>query len=786
MADTYSKEQIALLKEAQNLMRLVGLDLERQAEMQNDILEGNIKNNKQLREAVESTRKRVFQDRQVEKAEQEIADAKRDQKDLAKEILHPMRYASKLTDEIYEKDLARIQTAKDLGAISELEAASLTDRLNTLNKLAANPIAKQGFSAASQSIDSMQSGIDGFMKKLPGGDFFSKSLGIDKIGEKLENSLLSGGKAGAAAIAASVLIAFTALFAILKSITAEAKQLSAETGLTFGQAMKLNNEMREASTAIGVTVASHQDLVAVQKASIAEFGNAAILSGEIAANIAETGVAFGYGAAEAGKVNAEFMLMGQSGAEAAKSQERLAASALKAGVNVGAVMKDISTNARNVSKYFGGNVEALGKAAIEAQKLGISLATMGKTADHLLDFETSISAQFEYQAITGKQLNLDAARNLALQGDIAGAAREVVSQFGSLAELQAQGPLAMEAAAKAAGMTVDELTKSLAIQEKLGALSKEEQAAMTNLGLTAAEIQSKKPGELKALLANQMTLDQTNKTFEDIKNKIITALIPAAQVFGQILEALMPVLSIIGFAFQAIGVILIPIVDAVKGLVGLLTLSAGQLTNMQIILGAIAGIYLLIKGYALGTQIIEGITLAIEAAKGRMAAKRALVEKGGLIRSIGEAAMKVIQSFSGIPFGIGPALGIAAAAGVITLGYKFLNTGDLAMPAGGGPIVTNPREGTIFQGTKNDEVAMGPGVIGAAQRTQGVTMVAQQQQASSAGTAAAMSEQNRLLATIAEGQKTPAPVQIGTNVIRELNTSIQADKSFNKLGRYNR
>jgi len=110
----------------------------------------------------------------------------------------------------------------------------------------------------------------------------------------------------------------------------------------------------------------------------------------------------------------------------------------------------------------------------------------------------------------------------------------------------------------------------------------------------------------------------------------------------------------------------------------------------------------------------------------------------------------------------------------------------MAMSAGGGPIVTNPREGTIFQGTKNDEVAMGPGVIGAAQRTQPVTMAAQQQQASSAGSAAAMGEQNRILSQIAEGQKTPAPIQIGTNVIREINTSVQVDKSFNKLGSYNK
>jgi hypothetical protein len=189
--------------------------------------------------------------------------------------------------------------------------------------------------------------------------------------------------------------------------------------------MKLNNEMRSASTAYGITLATQEDLVAVQKESIAEFGNAAILSGEVAANIAQTGKAFGYGATEAGKVNTQFMLMGMSGEDAAKAQENLAASALKAGVNVGAVMKDISTNAKGVAKYFGGNVEKLKAAAIEAQKLGMDLATMGKIAGGLLDIETSLSSQFEYQALTGKEINLDTARQLALTNDFAGAAKEV-------------------------------------------------------------------------------------------------------------------------------------------------------------------------------------------------------------------------------------------------------------------------------------------------------------------------------------------------------------------------
>ena len=58
--------------------------------------------------------------------------------------------------------------------------------------------------------------------------------------------------------------------------------------------------------------------------------------------------------------------------------------------------------------------------------MGISIADMAKTAETLLDFESSIGAQFEFQALTGKEINLDLARNLAYQGDIAGATKEVL------------------------------------------------------------------------------------------------------------------------------------------------------------------------------------------------------------------------------------------------------------------------------------------------------------------------------------------------------------------------
>jgi hypothetical protein len=62
-----------------------------------------------------------------------------------------------------------------------------------------------------------------------------------------------------------------------------------------------------------------------------------------------------------------------------------------------------------------------------------------------------------------------------------------------------------------------------------------------------------------------------------------------------------------------------------------------------------------------------------------------------------------------IPFGMGIPLAIAATAGFISMMTKAKNVGDLKMPAGQGPTVTTA-EGAIYKGTKNDDVAMAPGI----------------------------------------------------------------------------
>jgi DNA repair exonuclease SbcCD ATPase subunit len=106
---------------------------------------------------------------------------------------------------------------------------------------------------------------------------------------------------------------------------------------------------------------------------------------------------------------------------------------------------------------FKGSSKALFQATLEANKLGTSLEKTKGVTDSLLNFEESISAELEAELLTGKDLNLDRARALALQGDYVEATKAALENVGGLAEFQKLLPIQQRALAKAVGMTGDEL-----------------------------------------------------------------------------------------------------------------------------------------------------------------------------------------------------------------------------------------------------------------------------------------------------------------------------------------
>ena len=66
----YSEEQLKLLKESQSLMRLLGIDLEKQADIQDEILRGTIQTVNQLQQQVDVIRRHAVEERKVTKEKQ--------------------------------------------------------------------------------------------------------------------------------------------------------------------------------------------------------------------------------------------------------------------------------------------------------------------------------------------------------------------------------------------------------------------------------------------------------------------------------------------------------------------------------------------------------------------------------------------------------------------------------------------------------------------------------------------------------------------------------------------
>ena len=142
-------------------------------------------------------------------------------------------------------------------------------------------------------------------------------------------------------------------------------------------------------------------------------------------------------------------------------------------VNVKGIIEEISNASAAIQVSLGKNPEALAAAATAAKIFGSNLAEVDAIASSLLDFESSISNELEFELLTGKQVNLEKARLLALNNDIKGLSEELAND-GSIIEAFASGNrIQQEAAAKAIGMSRDQLAK-VALQQDLNNLSAEQ------------------------------------------------------------------------------------------------------------------------------------------------------------------------------------------------------------------------------------------------------------------------------------------------------------------------
>jgi hypothetical protein len=120
---------------------------------------------------------------------------------------------------------------------------------------------------------------------------------------------------------------------------------------------------------------------------------------------------------------------------------------------------------------FKGNVEEIAKGIAKLELMGLTLEQSKKIAGGLLNFEQSISAEIEAELLTGKDLNLERARLLAINRKYVELGQEIVNQGLTTNELNNMNSIQLDAQAAAYNLTSDELTDIVQKTEEYNALT---------------------------------------------------------------------------------------------------------------------------------------------------------------------------------------------------------------------------------------------------------------------------------------------------------------------------
>lgn len=287
-------------------------------------------------------------------------------------------------------------------------------------------------------------------------------------------------------------------YATSKAIANDPKAMG---GLVLGQMVKAGKEMvgvfdemkgegMAAGQALDATMKSFSlksmaglsDTKGALKGLNEEFGTTQGFSAEVIDDIGSIAHEMGISGDEAGKLVGQMMKMnGESAKTAQATLEYTKELAVANGLNPGAVTKEMSQNMDKVHLFTKGGSKEFAKIATEAKKIGLELSTAAKMSESLLDFESSIEKQMEASVLLGKELNFDKARQLALQGDSLGAAKEMLAQVGGLEAFNSMNVVQQKALADSMGMSVEELNKQVnatkAQGEAMGEMTEEERIA---------------------------------------------------------------------------------------------------------------------------------------------------------------------------------------------------------------------------------------------------------------------------------------------------------------------
>lgn len=610
-----SAEQLKIIserikKEKENLSTLQS-SLQVEIEMDKVLLKSNQDRSKGLDDQI----KKISQKARLNDKEKNILrDLKSQQSSINSEV-------ESLNKQIEENNKA-FQQGKDVlddmdGSVKQLEN-SLKKALNVANF-------KEGFENVKKTISSISTPLDGILKPM---NLINNIIGFVVGGaQELDKEMGDTAKS------------MNMTYEAAGKSKMEMIKFAEASGIPLANSVNLNKQVTELNKSLGSSVAFENMGKSLQK-DVALMG--------------ELGAKAGYTAEETNSILKYTMATGQSAKDVMKTGLATAkVEGMKRGVllNEKEIMKDVAKSSEAIKLSVSGGGAGLVKAAAAAKALGTDLATVDKVAGSILNFEQSIESELQAELLTGKQLNLETARQAALNGDLATVADEVAKNIGSAAEFSKMNRIQQDAIAQSVGMSREELAKTLTEQEALqsiGATSMEEAKAKYDslVASVGQEAALKQLGDEK--LAQQFQQQSLDEQRADAQK----------QMQDQLATEIIPTMVTLSKNFKEIW-------DNVKGIFNAL----GGMKSVLVIIGTIVTAKLAMGMVAFGKSVSDGIGLV---------KKLASAERVAAIGSIIKGAW---TSLGAIPV-VGAALaGAAAVAGVGYLASTM--TGDDVMSPGG-------------------------------------------------------------------------------------------------------
>ena len=539
---------------------------------------------------------------------------------------------------------------------------------------------------------------------------------MDKTGTA--SKILSGGVGSVLTSARLLELVVLGVFNAMVDVDKQSGVLAKNLNISYNEATALNVELTKAANETGYISITTKGL---GDALMAVNGELGIFNTTIDANLItfqKLHKTAGLTYDELGGVNKITIATGgdlEKNTAEIMAQARLTGQKFKVALNEKDVLKDISKVSAATTLSLGKNPGQIAAAVATAKSLGMEMSKVEGIADSLLNFESSIAKEMEAELLTGKSLNLEKARQFALNNDIAGVAREIAKEAGSAADFGRMNRIQQEALAGAVGLSREELAKSLFVQEQIGNLTGDEYAIrekqinqLEAKGLSQAEIKKKLGKEsIEDLKAQNSVQEKLEKSVAKMKETFVSLAGPLMQLINPIIDLLIPAISSISF-------LLTPVYDMFQGIAGILTGNLETLDGFQTALGAIAIAAGVVYGITKSIAIVDGLIVGYKVAQNALEKSK----QKGIFGTIGAMTVALgiqlgllsasLATNAAVTFGVGVAVAVAAAmAGYAAI--KSMTADDMMSPgansSGYGSRTLMGPEGAIALNNKDTVIA---------------------------------------------------------------------------------